>query len=331
MMNSKYKYLLAAVVGTFLIIGGAWFLIKNSDNRIAVPPTENTGPVTLEVQIGKRISGLGVTIEPIEVIEDSRCPTDVVCIQAGTVRLRANLTSGLGTAEQIFKLNAPITTEAEEITLLEVSPATNSKIQISPADYRFTFKIAKRVAPSINGLPESSIVPNAPTNFAKIGVMTINNPGQKQDTPYLIYEEPGKPALKKELAFDVESTCAGPNGSLPCLAMNATLEASYGGKRVTVEGLEMENVVLVRLIRSFAESDTINAPKTGSLILSWPSAVRLIETCAILSAGQTHSLDITLKLKDGRSVRTVEPNIDELFTIVNRTEASCGRVPVATE
>ncbi len=83
-------------------------------------------------------------ISPILVLEDSRCPTDVQCIQAGTVRVRTQLQTGQGSAEQIFALNKPITTEAEIITLIEVTPTKNSKVTISPSDYVFTFKVVKR-------------------------------------------------------------------------------------------------------------------------------------------------------------------------------------------
>src|SRR6185437_3005515 len=61
--------------------------------------------VTLQAKIGQTISGLGVTITPMKVLEDSRCPVDVECIQAGTVRIDAELSAGMGTSTQEFKLN----------------------------------------------------------------------------------------------------------------------------------------------------------------------------------------------------------------------------------
>jgi len=89
-------------------------------------------------------SALDVSITPLEVLEDSRCPANANCIQAGTVRLRATLTSGLGTAEQVFTLGEPITTEAEEILLIEVTPQTVVGETITPAEYAFHFRISKR-------------------------------------------------------------------------------------------------------------------------------------------------------------------------------------------
>jgi hypothetical protein len=98
----------------------------------------------LEIKIGEEKSALGVKIVPRKILEDSRCPADVMCIQAGTVRLEAMLSSGLGEALQVFKLNQPITTEAEEITLVDVQPHKDSKTISDPSDYRFVFEIKKR-------------------------------------------------------------------------------------------------------------------------------------------------------------------------------------------
>lgn len=102
------------------------------------------GPISLETQIGKEVSGLDVRITPLEVIEDSRCPIDVVCIQAGTVRVRARLMSGLGEAMQEFKLNEPVTTEVERVTLTGVFPQPTAGTEIRDGEYVFEFEVAKR-------------------------------------------------------------------------------------------------------------------------------------------------------------------------------------------
>lgn len=100
--------------------------------------------VLLQAKINQSGSGLDVKVTPLEVIEDSRCPQDVQCIQAGTVKVRTQLVSGLGTATEVFTLNTPITTEAETITLVSVQPVKESKKTIGLNDYVFTFKVTKR-------------------------------------------------------------------------------------------------------------------------------------------------------------------------------------------
>ncbi|MFA5998302.1 MAG: hypothetical protein WC814_02865 [Candidatus Paceibacterota bacterium] len=163
------KYVLIAGVLVLVIVGGLWAV----NVRIAQAPggractmeaklcpdgsaVGRTGPncefaecpfgdpVTLEAQIGQEVSGLDVRVTPLTVLEDSRCPLDVVCIQAGTVRVRARLISGLGTAMQEFKLGQPITTEAESITLTQVIPQPKAGIKIQDSEYVFSFEVAKR-------------------------------------------------------------------------------------------------------------------------------------------------------------------------------------------
>lgn len=113
--------------------------VENTDSN------NDGGVQRIETMIDQGASALGVKVVPLEVLEDSRCPIDAQCIQAGTVRIRALLTSGLGTAEQIFELGQAITTEAEAVTLIDVSPQPNStEPAIGPGEYRFTFVIEKR-------------------------------------------------------------------------------------------------------------------------------------------------------------------------------------------
>ncbi|MDO8561716.1 MAG: hypothetical protein Q7S05_02715 [bacterium] len=101
-------------------------------------------PGSLLARIGQEVSGLGVGITPLAVLEDSRCPIDVQCIQAGTVRLRARLISGLGTATQEFTIGRPITTEGETVTLVDVLPQPRAGVEIKESEYVFRFNVAKR-------------------------------------------------------------------------------------------------------------------------------------------------------------------------------------------
>ena len=103
----------------------------------------NTGErVSLKInELGEKF---GVSITVKEILEDSRCPANVNCVQAGTVKVRADIVSGLGEAEQIFEINQPITTEAEEITLLLVNPQAEESVKIEDEEYTFVFEIKKR-------------------------------------------------------------------------------------------------------------------------------------------------------------------------------------------
>lgn len=105
---------------------------------------EGKTPILIKLHLEETGEFLDVKITPVEILEDSRCPSDVQCIQAGTVRLRATLTSGLGVADQVFELGKPITTEAEEITLMSVYPEAISTKQIEKTEYVFSFEVKKR-------------------------------------------------------------------------------------------------------------------------------------------------------------------------------------------
>jgi hypothetical protein len=99
-------------------------------------------------KIGQSLTLQGVTITPLEVVEDSRCAEGVQCVWAGTVKVRTEIKSGLGTAIEFMEIDRPITTEAEEVTLVSVTPGTKASRTIAPSDYRFVYSVKMRTAPS---------------------------------------------------------------------------------------------------------------------------------------------------------------------------------------
>lgn len=168
------------------------------------------------------------------------------------------------------------------------------------------------------------------TDFSAVGTITFNNPGQAQGVMYLVYEEPGAPALTKELVIDAQSICATPTGALPCMAMSVTYDIPFGGKRAVVEGIKDGDKVIVRKLRVLAEGEVGRAPVIGSTLVPWAQALNLIRTCEVDRVGQTHALDVYITLKDGTEIRTVEPYIDEVFYAVSEAK-KCPPIPIATE
>lgn len=118
--------------GTFTLYGSTGFYIKLLDSGIV-----STG-------LGKEVSLLGLKITPVEVLEDSRCPVDVVCIQAGTVRVATTLENDLGTSSQIFKLGEKVNTATAEVTLVNVDPVPESGKGKDSMSYIFYFQIKKQ-------------------------------------------------------------------------------------------------------------------------------------------------------------------------------------------
>ncbi len=191
------------------------------------------------------------------------------------------------------------------------------------------FFMPETAEPAPEIVPEESV--SAPTDFVKAGNITVNSPGNAQGEMYLVYEEPGSPALTKKLELDPLSICAAPNGATPCVAMSVTYDVVFGGKRAVVEGIEKGDSILVRKLNILEDGDEPMLNSPGSIFISWPAAVTLIEACQVEMVMLTHSLDVYLTLKNDVKVRAVEPTIDTMFSIVEGASERCGAIPVATE
>jgi hypothetical protein len=166
-MNTSRERAIAGVAIVIVLALGAWYLLTQptrtnlqeanpeaSSTPVGQKPGSQATPAlsgTVELAIGQTGKIGNVSITPREVVEDSRCPTDVQCIQAGRIRVLVTLSSGLGSGDQIFLLGEPVTTEAEAVTFVSVKPATKvSTVKLRPSDYRFTFRVDSRAISYVN-------------------------------------------------------------------------------------------------------------------------------------------------------------------------------------
>ncbi len=101
---------------------------------------------TVTLSLGQSAKFPDVTITPISITQDSRCPVDVQCIQAGTVSVSVRISSPSSTDTQTITLGKAYTLPAGTITLTSVTPSKNSKTSISDASYRLTFDVEKRTS-----------------------------------------------------------------------------------------------------------------------------------------------------------------------------------------
>jgi hypothetical protein len=97
-----------------------------------------------ETYLNGRDGGLGLTINPREVVSDSRCPKDVQCVWAGTVEVRAAVYTAVGHGEQVFKLGEPRMMGNTEVTLVEVRPASAEEAKNPESGYWFVFELRKK-------------------------------------------------------------------------------------------------------------------------------------------------------------------------------------------
>ncbi|MEZ5748648.1 MAG: hypothetical protein R3D83_01760 [Caenibius sp.] len=89
-----------------------------------------------------------VTVVPLKLLEDSRCPAVVQCVWAGRVRIEARL--GTGMEPQLHELTGgqPLTLSGGTLELVEVEPEAKPDRTIYPEDYRFGFRFRRGDQPA---------------------------------------------------------------------------------------------------------------------------------------------------------------------------------------
>lgn len=154
-MAKLYMIIGVALLIAFFATGYYWY--TNQPLTLSPAPTNEQvtatstpeevakpAPTTAIIALGERKQVGSIFITPLEIVEDSRCPIDVVCIQAGTIRIKARIESGLGTSVMELKIGVPVTTEAESITLTEAQPAPKASDPAPHSAYRFTITVGGR-------------------------------------------------------------------------------------------------------------------------------------------------------------------------------------------
>jgi hypothetical protein len=94
----------------------------------------------------------GVSIRPIAVLEDSRCPKDVECIWAGTTRISVRVSKN--NQSEMYEIgpgSGALTVHGTTIVFSSVEPSPLSGSPISPSDYRFTFMVTAGIASAPTG------------------------------------------------------------------------------------------------------------------------------------------------------------------------------------
>ena len=83
-----------------------------------------------------------LTVTPLRIEEDSRCPTGVQCVQAGTVRIAVRARGASGTREAVLRLDEPQQLwQGTWILLAAVCPHPRFPGAIPREAYRFTFAV----------------------------------------------------------------------------------------------------------------------------------------------------------------------------------------------
>lgn len=94
-----------------------------------------------DVALGQRAMVDGPIVQPVKVLEDSRCPMNARCIWAGRVRLQMVWIRGNG-EKQPFEVTLGESTPLADgaIRLESVRPEKRTDVTLKPSDYRFSFR-----------------------------------------------------------------------------------------------------------------------------------------------------------------------------------------------
>jgi hypothetical protein len=119
---------------------------RSGNSKPPVDSVQNPPPLqfdNLEAKIGvKAVGWSGVTILPLQIVEDSRCPEDVLCMQTGRIVVQTQI-SFRGSDPEVYNLerNKEVKTRYGNLTLTEAKPNRKAKVELKPADYTFKFHI----------------------------------------------------------------------------------------------------------------------------------------------------------------------------------------------
>ncbi len=132
---------LADRIGTLLTVtardDGDEFVISTTEHRLGTSKY-----LTVPSRISERIPTQNGYLTVLSVVEDSRCPQSVACIQAGTVRVRVKYEHGTLVEERTMNLGQAINVASETLTLTHVVPAIDKpETVLSTEMYLFLWEI----------------------------------------------------------------------------------------------------------------------------------------------------------------------------------------------
>jgi hypothetical protein len=139
------------IIFVAILIGAGVVLYKNSDAvPTAIVPASETeaeseseireSKKTVEAGLKQKVTFNNIGIEPWAVTEDSRCSSDVQCIQAGKAVVALNVTdNGVFIKTVEIQETHSLKVGNTRITLEKVGPYPVSTAKTTDGEYRFTF------------------------------------------------------------------------------------------------------------------------------------------------------------------------------------------------
>ncbi len=78
-------------------------------------------------------------VTPLALVEDSRCPADAQCVQAGKLTVSTRITSTHWQQTVPLTLGEPYRVMSRNFVLVSATPTKNAGQEIPPGAYRFAF------------------------------------------------------------------------------------------------------------------------------------------------------------------------------------------------
>ena len=107
----------------------------------ATVPTAAADPTA---GLGEIATVQGLSIRPLRVVEDSRCPINARCVWAGRIVLSTEVRSAAGRATYNLVLGEPVEHAGGRLALVAAEPGRMAGSETEPSAYRFTFEFSRR-------------------------------------------------------------------------------------------------------------------------------------------------------------------------------------------
>ena len=113
-----------------------------------VPATAARRAESISVQVNKekRFPKAKLNVKFVELVEDSRCPTDATCVWAGNATIKIRVTGNGRSHELTLDTNGKnqaVVTEGYSIKLIGLTPSPRSNVRINRNGYVATFEATK--------------------------------------------------------------------------------------------------------------------------------------------------------------------------------------------
>ena len=99
-------------------------------------PPASAGPTAA---LGQTASINGLRVRPVAIVEDGRCPINAICVWAGRLVVRSEVSGGSWRQTRDLELGKGQQIADGTLTLISAEPSKVAGTETDPRTYRFTF------------------------------------------------------------------------------------------------------------------------------------------------------------------------------------------------